>query len=342
MNFKPQQNVNLAELTTFKVGGKAKYFTQVTSTDQLPEIFAWLKEHKLPHFILSGGSNTIFGDNEFPGLVLRIDIKGFEIIKEDDDAATIKVAAGEDWDEVVGKVTSMGLSGIEALSAIPGLTGTAPVQNIGAYGQEIKDTIESVEVFDTKAYQITTLSNSDCKFDYRDSIFKSSQKNRYIITSITLVLSKQPPTIPNYPDVIDYFESLNLAQPSLQQIREAIISIRAKKLPDPNKIPNAGSFFKNPIVEKGVLDNLQAKFPDIKSFPFGNKFKLSAAWLIEQSGLKGKKLGHVQIDPNHALVLENTGGASQKDLLKLIENIQLAVKTKFGIQLDPEPEIVKY
>ncbi len=342
MSIDLQEHVDLAELTTFKIGGTARYFVQITSAQQLPEIFEWLSQKSLPYFILSGGSNTIFGDGEFEGLVIKINIQGFEVIKEDGSSATLKVGAGENWDNVVARTVDMKLSGIEALSLIPGLAGTAPVQNIGAYGQEIMNVTSSVEVFDTHTTQLSELSNAQCEFSYRDSIFKSSQKGRYIITAITLQLSKAAPQMPNYPDVTKYFAENKVAQPTLEQIREAIIAIRTHKLPDPAKIPNAGSFFKNPIVSPEVLEPLQAKFPDIKSFPFGHQHKLSAGWLIEHVQLKGYKQGHVQVDPSHALVLENTGGASQKELQELVATVQQAVQTKFGIHLDPEPEIVHF
>lgn len=341
MNFKLQKDINLSELTTFKIGGNCKYFVEISSVDQLPDVFEWLKANNLPYFILSGGSNTIFGDNQFPGLVLKISIKGFSIVKNSNNHTTIKVAAGEDWDKTVAKAVELGLSGIEALSHIPGLAGTAPVQNIGAYGQDIKNVIESVEAYNTKTGHNVSLSNSECKFGYRDSIFKSSSKGLYIITATILKLSKSMPKIPNYPDVINYFDTNKLTTPTLQQIREAIIAIRSSKLPDPQEIPNAGSFFKNPIIGKEVLVNLQSSHPKIKFFAYQDKFKLSAAWLIEHSGLKGKALGHVRVDPNHALVLENTGGASQREVLELVKNIQDKVNNKFGILLEPEPVIVR-
>ncbi len=343
MNFKLQENINLAELTTFKIGGRAKYYTEVSNTQQLPEIFEWLKEKKLPYFVLGGGSNTIFDDGTFNGLVIKINLLGFKLIQENDESASVWVASGEDWDKTVAKTVELGLSGIEALSLIPGQAGTAPVQNIGAYGQEIMNVIESVEAFDTQSSHNVVLSKAQCEFSYRDSIFKSSQKGRYIITAINMKLSKNTPKLPNYPDVIEYFKTKNISKPTLSEIREAIIDIRTRKLPNPNKIPNAGSFFKNPIVNVSRANELKQKFPEIRMFemPDGT-IKLFAGWLIEQAGLKGKKLANVQVDPKHALVLENIGGASQKDLQELINAIQAEVKNKFGILLEPEPVIVKF
>ncbi len=343
MNFKLLENINLAELTTFKIGGRAKYYTEVSNTQQLPEIFEWLKEEKLPYFVLGGGSNTIFDDGTFNGLVIKINLLGFKLVKENDESANVWVASGEDWDKTVAKTVELGLSGIEALSLIPGQAGTTPVQNIGAYGQEIMNVIESVEAFDTQSSHNVVLSNTQCEFSYRDSIFKSSQKGRYIITAINMKLSKNAPNLPNYPDVIEYFKTKDISKPTLSEIREAIIDIRTRKLPNPNKIPNAGSFFKNPVVNAAQANELKKKFPEIRMFEMPDgKFKLYAGWLIEQAGLKGKKLANVQVDPKHALVLENIGGASQKDLQELINSIQAEVKNKFGILLEPEPVIVKF
>ena len=343
MKFKLQENINLAKLTTFKIGGRAKYYTEVSNTQQLPEIFEWLKKKKLPYFVLGGGSNTIFDDGTFNGLVIKINLLGFKIVEDNDESASVWVASGEDWDNTVAKTVELGLSGIEALSLIPGQAGTAPVQNIGAYGQEIMNVIESVEAFDTQSSHNVVLSKAQCEFSYRDSIFKSSQKGRYIITAVNMNLSKNAPNLPNYPDVIEYFKNKDISKPSLNEIREAIIDIRTRKLPNPNKIPNAGSFFKNPIVNATQANELKQKFPEIRMFemPDGT-IKLFAGWLIEQAGLKGKKLANVQVDPKHALVLENIGGASQKDLQELINAIQAEVKNKFGILLEPEPEIVKF
>lgn len=349
MNFVLQEHVNLAELTTFKIGGTARYFTEVTDPGQLPEIFEWLKNEDLPYFILSGGSNTIFDDGEFSGLVIKINLKGFKIVKEDEDSATLWVAAGEDWDKTVERCVELGLSGIEALSLIPGLAGTAPVQNIGAYGQEIKSVIESVEAFDTKTMTNVELSNNQCGFSYRNSNFKSSQKGRYIITAITMLLSKKPPAMPDYPDVVEYFKKTDETQPTLKQIRDAVIDIRTNKLPDPAKIPNVGSFFKAAFVSKEKALELKQEFPEIKMAQMSDSnYKLHPGWLVEHCGLPYKRYEkpythkRVQIDRDHALVLENTGGASQKEVLELAQAIQQAVKAKFGIQLDPEPEIVKF
>ncbi len=350
MSFQPRKNVNLAELTTFKIGGQAAFYTEATSPNSLPEIFAWLKSNNLPHLVLSGGSNTIFDDGIFHGLVIKISIMGFAVLSESEKSADIKVGAGEDWDAVVRRTVELGFAGIEALSGIPGLTGATPVQNIGAYGQELKDTVKSVEVFDTKSGELTSLTKADCGFGYRDSIFKSELKGRYIITSVVFELSKQAPGVPNYKDVISYFESHNIASPNLEQIRQAVLEIRSGKFVDPSVMPNAGSFFKNPIVTELVAKKIMQQNPDVKLYPEdtkiipleGGNYKIAAGWLIQNLGLKGLELEKVRVDPNHALVLENKGGASQKDLKHLVTRIQNAAMEKYGIELEPEPVIIKF
>ena len=350
MSFQPQKNVNLAELTTFKIGGQAAFYTEVTSPNSLPEIFAWLKSNNLPHLVLSGGSNTIFDDGIFRGLVIKISIMGFAVLSESEKSADIKVGAGEDWDAVVRRTVERGFAGMEALSGIPGLTGATPVQNIGAYGQELKDTVKSVEVFDTKSGELTSLSRAECDFSYRDSIFKSGSKSRYIITSVVFELSKQAPGVPNYKDVVSYFESHNIASPSLEQIRQAVLEIRSGKFVDPSVMPNAGSFFKNPIVTELVAKKIMLQNPDVKLYPEdtkiipleGGNYKIAAGWLIQNLGLKGLELEKVRIDPNHALVLENKGGASQKDLKHLVTVVQDAAMEKYSIELEPEPVIIKF
>jgi UDP-N-acetylmuramate dehydrogenase len=350
MSLKIKENVELAQLTTMKIGGTARYFTEITTADQLAEIFDWTANHNMPYLILGGGSNTIFDNGTYNGLVIRMDIKGFEVVEDDNDQSIIKVGAGEDWDETVKQSVDMGLSGMEALSGIPGTTGATPYQNIGAYGQEIKDTLDSVEVYDTTDRQIKTLTNSECQFGYRDSIFKSSQKGRYIITSVSFKLSKKPAEIPNYKDVQRYFEKEKISNPTAMQIRNAILEIRKNKFVDPSVMPNSGSFFKNPEVSRSVADKLLALFPEIKPYPQDNKvfplengnYKIAAGWLIQELGYKGKDFGKVRVDPNHALVLENKDGATQQDLLKLVQEIQASAKQKFDIDLEPEPVIVTF
>jgi UDP-N-acetylmuramate dehydrogenase len=348
MNLKIQENVPLAELTTFKIGGNARYFAEINSIDELVEAFEWVGDKGLSYFILGGGSNTIFSDEDYLGLIIKMNIMGFEVIDEDESSSTIKVGAGEDWDETVKRTVDMNLSGMEALSGVPGNTGATPVQNIGAYGQEVKDTIEFVEVYDTKDSKITKLSNDDCNFSYRDSIFKSSKKGRYIICFVAFRLSKKTAGIPQYKDVINYFKQRNISTPNLREIREAILEIRKNKFVNPSIMPNAGSFFKNPKVPKEIAEKIMLKYPDIKLYPEDTKifpnpdgtYKLAAGWLIDEAGFKGVELEKVRIDPNHALVLENKGGASQKDLMDLVDKVRNKVFEVFEVELEIEPVVI--
>ncbi len=348
INLKIQENVPLAELTTFKIGSSARYFVEINNIDELKEAFDWIKKNEIEYFILGGGSNTIFNDKPFPGLVKKINIMGFDIIEENETDTIIKVGSGEDWDDVVAKTVEMSLSGIEALSGVPGKTGAAPVQNIGAYGQEIKDTIEYVEAYDTRKNKLLKLSNDDCKFAYRDSIFKNTDRGRYIICFVALKLSKKQINIPQYKDVINYFDDRNIKTPTLVQIRKAILEIRKNKFVNPSVMPNSGSFFKNPTVFKDIAEKIMLKYPDIKPYPEDTKifanpdgtYKLAAGWLIQEAGFKGIEFEKVRIDPNHALVLENKGGASQKDLMELVEKIRSKVLELFDVELEIEPVIV--
>ncbi len=348
MNLKIQENVPLANLTTFKIGGTARYFIEINDVSWLKEAFEWIKANGNEYFILGGGSNTIFNDEPYPGVVNKINIMGFDTIEENETSAIIKIGAGEDWDKTVERTVDMNLSGMEALSGVPGNTGATPVQNIGAYGQEVKDTIEFVEAYDTKEGKITKLSNDDCKFAYRDSIFKSAERGRYIICFVAFRLSKKQINIPQYKDVINYFNDRDIKTPTLKQIREAILEIRKNKFVNPSVMPNAGSFFKNPTVAKNVAEKIMLKYPDIRPYPEDTKifpnpdgsYKLAAGWLIQEAGFKGVEFENVRIDPNHALVLENKGGASQKDLMELVEKIRAKVFELFEVKLEIEPVIV--
>lgn len=348
MNFELHKDVDLASLTTFKIGGITKYFVEIFNENELSEVFDWIKSNDLPYFILGSGSNTVFGDETFPGVVIKINIMGFDITQENNDFAIIKVGSGEDWDKLVERTVMMQLSGIEALSGIPSSTGAAPVQNIGAYGQEVKDTIDSVVVYDTHKNKVTSLANKECDFNYRDSIFKSSQKGRYIICYVLFKLSKHQPSIPKYKDVINYFHDRQIKNPTLAQIRDAIIEIRKKKFVNPSIMPNAGSFFKNPVVSKKIAEKIMLKYPKIKPYPEDTKifpnpdgtYKIAAGWLIQEAGLKGIELDKVRIDPSHALVIENKGGASQKDLMQLVDKIRKRVYDLYEIELEIEPIIV--
>lgn len=342
---KIEENVDVKKYTTLKIGGQFRYFVEINNIEDIRELSKIHQEDEkykdIPFFILGGGSNIVFSDGVLDMIALKIEIKGFEIINEDDDFVEIKIGAGENWDEIVEKTVGLNFSGLEALSAIPGTVGATPVQNVGAYGTEVKDTIIEVEVFDFKDEKIKVISNSDCNFKYRDSIFKGEEKGRYLITGVIYRLSKKEPKVPEYGDTLNYFQERGINKPNLREIREAIIEIRDKKLPNPKEIPNVGSFFKNPIVENNIANKIKEKYPNAKLFPVDEHLtKIPAGWLIENAGLKGKSFGNIAVYEKNALVLINKNQATREDLMKAKNEIIRIVLEKFGVILEQEPEII--
>lgn len=364
--YKIQEYVDIKDYSTLHIGGQFRYFTVISSTSDLASICVIAHTDSKKIFILGGGSNIVFSDGVIDIFAIKIEIKGFEIVKETDEYSIIKIGAGELWDKIVEKTVKMNLRGLEALSAIPGTVGATPVQNVGAYGAEVKDTIIEVEVFDIKDNKIKIISNKDCKFGYRDSIFKNEAKGKYVITSVTYRLEKElfknssgkvlgrggQKPVPDhfhknfskallYPGVMKYFEEREIINPNLAQIREAIIYIRSEKLPDPKEIPNVGSFFKNPIVPNEIATKIKKEFPDAKFFQVSdNLIKIPAGWLIENAGLKGKSFGKISVYNKNALVLVNTKDATFEDIIYTRNEIIKTVKEKFGIILEQEPEII--
>ncbi len=343
-----QENVDIKDYSTLKVGGQFRYFTIIDSLEDLAVFYAVVQNdlnYKItPIFILGGGSNIVFSDGVLNVLALKIEIKGFNIINETDEYVDIKVGGGEIWDDIVKRTVDMGLSGFESLSSVPGTVGAGPVQNIGAYGAEIKDTLLWVEVFDIKKGALSIIPNKDCEFGYRDSIFKNKAKGKYIITAVAYRLNKNlqnySPAL-SYPAVVKYFEVNKIKNPTLKEVREAIINIRREKLPNPKEIPNVGSFFKNPIVSNEIADKIKKQFPDAKFFSVNNEFtKVPAGWLIENAGLKGKSFGKVSIYNKNALVLVNNGSATKEDIMKAKNEIIKIIEEKFGITLEQEPETI--
>lgn len=320
------------------LGGSARFMTEIRTPEEIASIYHNAKEQSLPIFVLGGGSNVVATDAGFNGIVVRIRIPGFEIISEDDNSTTIRIGAGENWDSVVARAVDMQLSGIEAMSAIPGTAGAGPVQNVGAYGQEIADTLQSLEAFDSKTGQFVTLTNEDCKFSYRDSIFRNSEKNRYVITYITLKLSKNLPQPPFYDSLQKYLDEKMITIYTHKNIRQAVIEIRKNKLPDPEIMPNSGSFFKNAIVEDWQLEQLKNIDPNIPLYDMGDgKYKVPSGWLIERTGLKGQMINGIRIYDKNALVLVNESATSYSDLELAKNTIISKVRDKFGIQISQEP-----
>ena len=342
---KVHEFVNIKDYSTLRVGGQFRYFAVISSKEELNSFYIVTQEKlenkNTPIFILGGGSNIVFSDGVVNVIALKIEIKGFEIVNENDKYIDMKVGAGEIWDKFVEKSVNLGLVGVESLSAIPGTVGATPVQNVGAYGSEVKDTIVEVEVFDIKNRVILNINNDDCKFGYRDSIFKSEDKGKYIIVSVTYRLSKSMPSVPKYPGVAKYFEDREIVNPTLAQIRDAIIYIRKGKLPNPSEIPNVGSFFKNPIVKNEIVEKIKEEFPLAKFYSVDEKhIKVPAGWLIENSGLKGHSFGNVSVYDKNALVLINNGNAKCEDIINARDEIIKMVKDRFGIVLEQEPEVI--
>jgi len=331
-------NIPLKNFTTMKLGGPARFMTEVRTPEEVVAVHRNARSKNLPIFILGGGSNVIATDNGFAGIVIRIRIPGFEIIADDLNATTIKIGAGENWDEVVKRTVDMNLSGIEAMSMIPGTSGAAPVQNVGAYGQEIADTLVSLEAYDSQTDTMVTLQNEACGFAYRHSIFRGEQQGRYVITSITLKLSKTQPSPPFYDALQTYFDTHGVTFFTQQTVRDAVIAIRTEKLPDPTITPNTGSFFKNAIIEQWQLDELKQAHPDVKVFDMGNgTSKIPTGWLIEQAGLKGKLLHGMRVHDKNALVLINESATGYEDLALARDEIIGAVRDNFRIQIEQEP-----
>lgn len=332
-----QEDIPLKKYTTFRMGPVARYFIEIEKEEEIPEAVLFAKGKNMDFYVLGGGSNTIYTKDDFlDACIIKINIPGIVITHESDGEAVLRIGAGEEWDSVVAFSVERGFSGIEAMSAIPGSAGGTPIQNVGAYGQEIKDTLYAVDVYDLEEKNFKTLSNSECEFAYRDSIFK--KKKRYIVLSIILKLSKKAPKVPEYPGVKAYFEKKRIEAPSMLEIREAIIEIRKNKLPDPKEIASVGSFFKNPIVSKEIAEKLKQEFEKPVIFEVGEgRYKIGAGWLIDTLGLKGKNFGNLSLYEHNALVIVNNGSATYHELFELVEEIQKKVEERFGIDIEPEP-----
>jgi UDP-N-acetylmuramate dehydrogenase len=345
-----QEQYSLSNLTTFRIGGAADYFVSVSSLEELKEALKYAEEKSLPILIMGSGSNMLVSDAGFRGVVIDVNIKGVEFT-ENEQTVEVKAQAGEIWDEVVALAVFRELWGIENLSNIPGKVGGFPVQNVGAYGQEAALVIKSVEVYDLADSEVKTFSNEDCGFEYRQSNFNTIWKNKFVILSVTMALSKQPKPNLSYVDLQKYFQ--NNSNPSLAEIRQAIIEIRKNKFPDLSELGCAGSFFKNLILTPGQylelketitknfspevvarLEEIKYRFVQIKSI------KIPAAFLIDICGLKGQQLGGAKLWEKQPLVIVNTGTATATDVLGLYERVCKTVFEKTGMSLDHEPEFI--
>ena len=361
-----QENVLLAPYTTLKIGGNARYFVRAETEEAVPEALMFAESKGLPVFVLGGGSNVLIADAGFNGLVLQIALKGIMLSEPGTVPTGLNVAfknpvatalgsdtstpvfvtakAGVDWDDFVEYCVENSLAGVECLSGIPGFVGGTPVQNVGAYGQEIAETIVSVRCFDRTQKKIVTLTNTECGFTYRTSIFNSTKRDRYVVLSVTFALEKGGTAKIVYKDLIERFGE---RQQSLAEVRDAVLQIRRSKSMvidrnDPNS-QSAGSFFKNPIISKEKLMELRIGYEGIPSFEFGSSVKIPAAWLIENAGFgKGFTLGPAGISTNHTLAIVNRGGSSAAEILSLKDEILQAVEINFGILLQPEPVLVGF
>lgn len=336
-----QKNIPLKNYSTMRLGGPATALATVHSKDELLAALDWAMAQHLPVLMLGEGSNIIVQDTGFAGLVIIDRIDGFAVLQDTTDFATIRVGAGEHWDTVVARTVKMGVSGIEPLSLIPGTAGATPVQNVGAYGAEIADTLVELEAYDLQTKRFITLSKTDCQFSYRNSRFKSLENRRYIITNITLKLGKHKPQPPFYQSLQRYFDEHHIVDYTPLAIRQAVITLRTRTLPDPKIIANTGSFFKNPIVPRPKLEELQINHPDMPFYDMPDgRVKLLAGWLIDQAGLKGYHAHGLKVYEHNALVFVNESAHSYSDLALFKEEVVQKVHHTFGVTLQQEPELI--
>ncbi len=293
------------------------------------------------HIILGGGSNCLFLDDYYEGLAILIENKGISITNETDESVVVSVAAGEDWTGFVEKMVNSGYGGLENLSLIPGKVGAAPMQNIGAYGVELKDVFSRLQAFDLETGDLVDFNKESCDFGYRSSIFKTSLRNRFVILSVEFLLNKQPALNLGYGSLKQELERMRVDKPGIKEVSQAVINIRRSKLPDPVELGNAGSFFKNPVVHNLVFNDLKAEYPDIVGYPdHEGTTKLAAGWLIEKAGWKGYRSGDAGVHQKQALVLVNYGKATGRDIYGLAMQIQHSVKEKFGVHIEPEVNLI--
>jgi UDP-N-acetylmuramate dehydrogenase len=331
-----QENIPLRQYNTFGIQAVARHFAVITSVEDIDEA-SRLQYNQL--LILGGGSNLLL-TKDVDGLVLKINIKGITKVNETDSSVILKVGAGENWHQFVESCIDANLGGVENLSLIPGNTGASPMQNIGAYGVEIKDVFEELEAYDLQEKVVRTFSRSECEFGYRESAFKHRYRNRFVILNVSLRLSRQPVFNISYGAIADELEKMGVSTLSLRAVSQAVINIRRSKLPDPSVIGNAGSFFKNPVVSPAKFEELKREFPGIPHYPAGTGVKLAAGWLVEQCGWKGFRRGDAGCHARQALVLVNYGDASGNEILRLSEEIIESVQGRFEVSLEREVNII--
>lgn len=335
-----QENISLKSYNTFGIDVKARFFVEITGLAQLQKVLELTAYPK--RFIVSGGSNMLL-TKDIDALVMHIALKGISIAEENGETVEIKAMAGENWHNLVMWSLDRGYGGLENLSLIPGNVGTAPIQNIGAYGVELKDIFVSCTAMDVETGELVAFDKENCEFGYRDSIFKNGAKNKYIITSVNLRLTKKDHVLhTGYGAIEEELRNNGIVYPTIRDISNAVIAIRQSKLPDPKELGNSGSFFKNPVISKKKFDKFIKSHPKAPFYELDDdQYKIPAGWLIEQSGFKGKRFGDAGVHEKQALVLVNYGNATGKEILQLAENIQKEVQKNFGINIHPEVNIIK-
>ncbi|WP_249219564.1 UDP-N-acetylmuramate dehydrogenase [Chitinophaga sp. HK235] len=334
------ENEQLQSYNTFGIPVISRYFASFANQNDLASVLEDARAKGLPRMILGGGSNILFTKN-YDGLMLKNDIKGIQVVDEDNDHVYVKAGAGENWHGFVQYCLSADLAGLENLSLIPGNVGASPMQNIGAYGVEIKDTFHSLEAFHLKDKKVVTFTNNDCAFGYRESVFKKQYRDQFAILSVIYRLNRKPRFNTSYGAINEELERMGVKDLSIQAISQAVINIRTSKLPDPAKIGNAGSFFKNPSVDAAAYERLKAAHPQIVAYPLADgHYKLAAGWLIEQCGWKGYREGDAGVHAKQALVLVNYGHAKGSDIYALSQQVLDSVEARFGVQLEREVNIV--
>jgi UDP-N-acetylmuramate dehydrogenase len=335
-----QQNISLKPLNTFGIDASAKEFVDIQSREELEVLCCNFNLADRKVLVLGGGSNMLL-TKDVDGMVIKISIKGIDVIQEDNDHVWIKAMAGEVWHDLVLWTISRGYGGLENLSLIPGCVGASPMQNIGAYGVEIKNTFVSLEAITIDGGEFREFDHNECKFGYRESIFKQEAKGKYIIVSVTFKLSKKPVLNLSYGAIQQTLAKHHIEHPTVKAVSDAVIEIRSSKLPDPKVLGNAGSFFKNPEIPNTQFELLKLQFPDIVGYPTTEGYtKVAAGWMIEQCGWKGKVVGHTGSHKDQALVLVNYGGATGSEIWQLAMDIQASVQRKFGVTINPEVNII--
>lgn len=333
----PRREVDLSSFNTLAVPARARYYAEVAEREALPELLAFARRESLPVLVLGGGSNIVLS-GDYPGLVLHLRLSGRELLGQDEAHYWLRVGAGENWHALVGYCLERGYWGLENLSLIPGSVGAAPIQNIGAYGVELKDLFVELEAMDRQSGAVHTFDREACAFGYRDSFFKREGRDRYVILSVTLRLWRRPHLTLTYPSLREALADTPADALTPQQVSDAVCAIRRSKLPDPGQLPNVGSFFKNPVVSREQFEQLEADHPGLVAYPDGaGRVKLAAGWLIERAGWKGVQRGPVAVHEHQALVLTNPGRAPGRELLALAEAIRESVAQQYGVELEPEP-----